>query len=80
MASAKFDIHSLAASIRPGIYALVAKEIQHIIDEAVVEMREKLVKRISHVVEVRVQEVMYEDRTNVKVDCRVNVNDGTDYS
>jgi hypothetical protein len=70
------DVASLASSVRPGIMALVASELEYLIDEHMAEIRKSLVKRISTAIEVRVRDVLDRDGIEVHVKCDVGVKDG----
>ena len=69
------NIASIAAAVKPGINVLVAKEIEHILDDAIKEIRSNLAKRIALAVETSVESVMNDSSTKVVVDCRVTIDE-----
>ena len=71
----KYNITSLAAAVRPGVGALVSSQLEHLIDDAIAEIRGKLVASISTEIETRVEEVMSSRDSHVIVDCRVTIED-----
>lgn len=71
MATIKHNTASLAAAVRPGVTALVAAELQSIVEEAVEEVKAQLVLRLKPHVEVRVQDVLSEPDMRVVVNVEV---------
>jgi len=69
----KFTPSTLAMALKPGVNSLIGAELDKLVDEHVKQFKEELVSRIKHKTELMIQECLWDSRTNVSVNCTVEV-------
>ena len=69
----KFTPSTLAMALKPGVNSLIGAELDKLVDEHVKQFRKELVSRIKCKTELMIQECLWDIRTNVSVDCTVEV-------
>ena len=69
---AKYNTATLAKAVQPGIEALVASELDHLIDEAaeiaIKHVRENLVQKTTLKLQQSLERALHDETVNVKVD------------
>jgi len=77
MATVTYNTYTLAQSVRPGVEALVAQELESIVQQAIKEatdrVRKEVIAKVSKKIETSVQQVLSRDSIEVHVKCDVTV-------
>jgi hypothetical protein len=75
MATIRHNVASLAQAVKPGLEALVATELQSVIDEAVEEVKAQLSYRLGTVIETRLHDMLTQENMTLEVNVEVHSSD-----